>query len=647
MTWSITTPIYYVNGKPHIGHAYTTIAADAAARWMRRLGHDTFLLTGTDEHGQKVAEAAAARGMAPKVHCDDMVVGWRALMDRLGITYDRFLRTTDADHIAVVQGVLTWMKERDLIYRAEYTGWYSIAAERFWTEKDLVDGKCPDTGTAVVEITEANWFFRMSQFREPLLAHLAAHPEAIQPESRLNEVLGFLRQPLEDLCISRPKARMNWGIDLPFDPDFVTYVWFDALLNYATGAGWSPGKALSATRWPATVHLVGKDILTTHAVYWNTMLLALGLPLPTTLFAHGWWVSTDGRKMSKSLGNTIDVDGLIEGFGVDVLRWFLLRDVAFGADGAFSYDNFLVRTNADLANDLGNLAHRATSMTVSWRGGAVPPLAAPGPAEAALAELAHATVASVADAMPRLAFHEALEAIVGLVRAGNKYVDTRAPWALRKSGDEAGVDTVLRTLLELCHLVAALAAPVAPGKMAELGARLGRDAATLDTFARDVVHGQVAALGGLTTGAPIHHGDPLFPRFDELPAALAPAPAKETPMAPEAPPTPAVPTITYDDFAKIQLRVGRIVEAAPHPDADRLLCLKVDIGEAAPRSIVAGIRARFAPEALLGRQIVVVANLAPRKLRGVESHGMLLAASDGDLLVDLVSVDAPPGSVVR
>ncbi len=647
-TTYVTTPIYYVNGKPHIGHAYTTIVADVLCRWMRLIGDDVFFLTGTDEHGQKVLQAAEKRGLSPKAHCDDMVEVWKHTMQRLDVSYNRFIRTTDDDHVAVVQATLNQLHAQGDLYRSEYTGWYSTAAERFWTEKDLVDGKCPDTGTAVVQITEANWFFRMGSYQQRLIDHILANPSCIQPEGRRNEVLGFLRKPLEDLCISRPKARMGWGIEIPFDRDYVTYVWFDALLNYLTAAGWFPLRNVADTWWPAAVHLVGKDILTTHAVYWNTMLLAIGLPLPKTLLAHGWWVSGDGRKMSKSLGNVIDVDLLCDAFGVDALRWFLLREIALGADGTFSYDGFLVRYNADLANDLGNLAHRGLSMTTQWLGGVVPERGPLGPEEEGLDIFARATVSTFDTAMRALQPSVALAAAIALVSAGNKYIDTRKPWALNREGRVDELRTVQRTTLELCHLVAALLGPVMPEKTRELLAKLGRDDDTARTWLQTVLSG-APPLDGLTTGAPVRVGDPLFPRFRELPAAIAAL--FSAPPEPEPPPmaelAPTKPVITYDDFSKVDLRVARIVACAPHPNADRLLVLTVDAGEPTTRTIVAGIRSKFAPEQLIGRNIVIVANLAPAKLRGVESQGMLLAASAGDLLCDVIGADAPPGSLVK
>ncbi len=652
-TFYITTPIYYVNGAPHIGHAYTTTAADAIARYHRLAGRPAFFLTGTDEHGQKVLEAARARGMEPKAHCDDMVVRWKAMMAELDIRYDRFIRTTDPDHVAVVQGVLQRLHAKGELYKDTYTGWYSTAAERFWTEKDLVDGKCPDTGQPVVQITETNWFFKMSAYQDRLRAHIEAHPGFIQPASRRNEILGFLRKPLGDLCISRPKSRMGWGIELPFDRDFVTYVWFDALLNYLTGAGYQPdGRFDDSGRWPPDFQLLGKDILTTHSVYWITMLMALELPLPRTLFAHGWWTA-DGVKMSKSLGNTIDVLLLKEAYGLDATRYFLLREIAFGADGSFSYSGFQTRYNNDLANDFGNLAHRASSMTHKWMGGTVPALGPLGPLEQELRERTTATVRAVDEHLRALAFQQALEAVGALVRAGNKYIEETQPWALNKQGDTERLGTVLRHVLEICRVTGALYGFVMPTACGTLLERLGEP--DLGTVFRDVQRRAEAAvfpLDALREGAPLEMGDPLFPRFRELPSVIAERLApRETPAPPEKKKKKKKkkamkPTISYEDFARLDLRAGRVVRASKHPNADRLLVLQVDIGEPKPRQIVAGIAGRYAPEELEGAAVVVVANLAPAKLRGVTSEGMLLAAGAKEV-VDLVRVDAAPGVVVR
>ena len=512
----VTTPIYYVNGLPHIGHAYTSIVADAAARWQRLKGRPTRFLTGTDEHGQKVLEAAQARGLSPKDHVDALVVVWKATMDRLQIRYDRFIRTTDPDHEALVRRVLQQLWDAGEIYQDAYEGWYHVRDEVFVTDKDRTERLANGAGEDEFRrITETNYFFRMSKYQTALLDHIEANPDFIQPDNRRNEVKGFLRQPLGDLCISRPKSRMGWGIELPFDADFVCYVWFDALLNYVTGTGY-PEDGWEQW-WPVDYHLIGKDILTTHAVYWTTMLLALDIPLPEHLFAHGWWVSGDGEKMSKSAGNTIDIALLCDAFGVDAARYFFLREIRLGADGAFSYEGFLTRYNADLANDLGNLAHRALSMTTRWIGPQVPERDA---ADRQLSDLASATVRAVDGHFDALRFKEALEALWELVKAGNKHIDTTEPWAMNKAGDEAGLARVMRDVLEVCAVAAILLQPVMPTKAAELLAKVGlTPEAAWAKLAQLLAGGD--GLGVLAAGAPIELGDPLFPRFRQMPEAIA------------------------------------------------------------------------------------------------------------------------------
>jgi len=663
----ITTPIYYVNGTPHIGHAYTTIAADTAARWRRLKGQQAFFLTGTDEHGQKVLQKAQEREMEPQAHCDDMVVIWKDMWRKLGISNDEFVRTTDEPHRRCVQAVLQALWERDEIYKDTYAGWYSTTVERFWTEKDLVDGKCPETGLPVQKIEETNYFFKMSAYQQRLVDHIQDNPDFILPEKRRNEVLGFLRKPLGDLCISRPKARMSWGIELPFDSDYVTYVWFDALLNYLSVPGYLPdGDEGYLRTWPADYHLIGKDILTTHSVYWITMLMAMGVPLPRHIFAHGWWMSSDGAKMSKSLGNAIDVDLLIEEYGVCAARYFFLREIAFGADGGFSYQGFQTRYNADLANDLGNLAHRGLSMTRNWLGGEVPEAGSASELETELKAVAERALATYAKGMDELNFKGALDGLWELVRAGNKYVDSTAPWSLNKQGDKVRLGTVMRTVLELCQLAGALLLPVMPEKSAELLRRLGRTPELASEGLQALLAGQARLLEQLEPGTALDVSDPLFPRFRKLPPRIqamfgeeegASAGSmkqgkpkkkakKKKKKAKEPPPPMPADAIGYEDFAKVKLRAGRVLEAARHPGADKLLVLKVDVGEEAPRTIVAGIADKFAPEELVGRGIAVVVNLKPVKLRGVWSNGMLLAAG-GEAVQALLEADVEPGTVIR
>lgn len=657
----VTTPIYYVNGLPHIGHAYTTIAADVFARWHRLAGRQVFFLTGTDEHGQKVLQTAESRGMTAQDHVDDLVVHWKRMWERLDIAYDRFIRTTDADHIEVVQATLRQIWDAGLVEQRDYEGWYHVGDEIFVTDKDVEAGKYDPS--ELQRITESNYWFKMSAYQERLLAHLDANPDFIRPVARMNEVKGFLRQTLGDLCISRPKARMSWGIELPWDADYVCYVWFDALLNYLTGIGYHPDADNAGdwqTWWPATYQLLGKDILTTHSVYWSTMLMAMGVPLADCLYSHGWWTSTDGDKMSKSKGNAIDIGILVDEFGPDPARYFFLRDKGFGADGGFSYDGFLTRYNADLANDLGNLAHRGLSMTRNWLDGQTPALGEITPLETALYDVAGKAVAAMASGIESMSFNTALEGLWDLVKAGNKYVDDTQPWALNKAGNTERLQTVLRTVLEVCHLTACCLLPVMPNKANELLEKLGRSRQDAEACLREAVHAAdlgPIALDLLHEGQAIEPGDPLFPRLREMPAAIAAMfenesadtkkpkkKAKKKPPAKKRPEPPA--EIAFDDFAKLNLRTGRVITAAKHPKADRLLVLTVDIGEASPRQIVAGLAGRFAPDDLIGRTVVVVANLAPANLRGVESQGMILAAGDAEV-VDLVTVAADPGVVVR
>ncbi len=639
----ITTPIYYVNGEPHIGHAYTTVAADAAARWNRMLGKEVRFLTGIDEHGQKVLDAANARGMTPQEHCDDLMKVWKGMMESLNISYDRFIRTTDADHEANVQGVLQRLFDSGEIYEDQYIGWYLVKDEIFVTEKEK-DERIAN-GTNKVEhfrqIEERNYFFRMSKYADQLVAYIDAHPDFIQPTLRKNEVLGFLRKGLGDLCISRPKERMSWGIELPFDRDFVTYVWFDALLNYLTGTGYPEGDWSSW--WPADYQLIGKDILTTHAVYWTTMLMAMGVPLPQHLYAHGWWVSSDGGKIGKSEGNAIDVGLLCDSFGVDATRFFFLKEIKFGADGAFSYDIFLARYNADLANDLGNLAHRALNMTDKWLGGEVP---ARETADPALVATARAAVTAMAEGMGTLQYKDALEGLFALVGAGNKHVDRSEPWTLNREGRTDELKAVMRDLLEICALAGAMLLPVMPTKGAELLGKVGLSVAQGEALVRDLLAG-ADPLQALTPGVAVPVGDALFPRHREMPEAIARLFVKAEEQAPDEPaPLPDLDWIEYPDFEKVQLRVGKVLSAEEHPHADKLLVLQVEVGEARPRQICAGIKSRFPPADLVGRNVVVVVNLKPRKMRKLVSEGMILAAGS-DAVIDLVSAEAPPGEVVR
>lgn len=653
----VTTPIYYVNGKPHIGHAYTSIAADTLTRWNRLMGRGAWMLTGTDEHGQKVLEAANARGISPLAHIDDMLVHWKALLPMVSVEASDFIRTTEPRHTRVVQAVLQMLHDRGDIYADFYEGWYSTSAERFWTEKDLVDGKCPDTGQPVEWIKEKNWFFRMSKYAAQLEQWIEDRPDFIQPRSRRNEVLGALKKGVGDLCITRPKTRMGWGIEIPFDTDYVTYVWFDALLNYISAIGYHPDPAQREPRfdtlWPADFQLVGKDILTTHSIYWSTMLFALGLEPAHCLYAHGWW-TVKGGKMSKSLGNVLDPKLLVDSYGVDAVRYFLLREIPFGGDGDFDHEGFLLRYNVDLANDLGNLAHRTLTMTEKWLGAVVPALDPSTDVDLALEAQAAKTWAEYEAAMDGAQFHAALQALFDLVGAANKYIEVNAPWALNKSGDMVRLGGVMRRCQEVCRVASALLSPVCMGKSDELARKLGQDGVQWSHLDR---------LDGLVDGTTVASGDPLFPRLQELPPAIQAVvgpPVEAAPPAPKltksqkkaakkAAPTGPADVIEFEDFTKISLKTGTVLAAEVHPKADRLLVLTVDLGEDKPRTIVAGIAQTHAPADVLGRQVIVVANLAPRKLRGVPSEGMVLAITGDDGILALAgpSAEVPPGTPVR
>jgi methionyl-tRNA synthetase len=504
----LTTPIYYASGEPHIGHAYTTILADALARFYRQEGHDVLFLTGTDEHGQKIQEEAARRGVEPIDLCDQMAERFKEAWGDLDIGFDRFIRTTEHQHVAVVTAFLQRLYDRGHVYEGTYKGWYCVPDERYWTEKDLgPDQTCPDCGRTVTEIEESNWFFRMSAFQDDLIRHIEKNPDWIVPEVRKNEILGFLQKPLGDLSISRPKSRLKWGITLPFAQDHVAYVWVDALINYFTASGTLPPDPApddagwddtSASWWPADLHLIGKDILTTHAVYWPTLLMGVGLPVPRQLLAHGWWVVGD-TKMSKSLGNVVDPLQLREEFGTDALRWYLLREMPTGQDASYTPERFLIRYE-ELANVLGNLASRALSMTVKYREGVIP--AVPG---SGLDSAIGATLERVEDAIGSYRVHDALAAAMDLAREANGYVEEREPWAQAKDPSRAEeLDETLASLARVLVVLTALFQPVCPNRMAELSERLGlAGVPTLEEAVKLDV-----------SGNRVSKGTPLFPRKD-------------------------------------------------------------------------------------------------------------------------------------
>ncbi|NUN15180.1 MAG: methionine--tRNA ligase [Myxococcales bacterium] len=639
----ITTPIYYVNDRPHLGHAYTTILADVIRRYYDMLGAETWFLTGVDEHGQKVQDAAKKRGMTPIEHCDDMQRHFRDLWPQLQVSNDDFIRTTEPRHWNVVQKALSCLYDKGDIYEREYEGWYSPSVERFWTENELVNGRCPESGAEVVYLNEKNYWFRMSKYQERLLAWIESHPEFIVPESRKNEVLGFLARPLQDLCISRPKERLSWGIEIPFDSNYVTYVWFDALLNYATGVGLYADNARFDQWWPATVHLLGKDILTTHCVYWNTFLMALELPLPKHFVAHGWWL-IDETKMSKSLGNVVSPLSLRDKYGIDVLRYFLMKEMTLGLDANFSEEALVNRNNSDLANDLGNLLSRVTKLLKKEPFSSVVPARGDETAEdVETLDMVRSLPTTVGDKVRAWKINAAVEDVMTVVRRLNKYVNDTRPFSLVKENPQRA-GAVLYNVLEGLRFVATSLWPVIPRKAEQILVDIGWDAG--------VPRLSTLNFGDLESGCPVQVTQSLFPRHDWV-AGASDFPKEvvhESPLRPSPSPEKNMSTeneITFDDFAKLKMVVGEIMEAETVPKSDKLLRLVIDIGEE-KRQIVSGIAKYYDPEMLVGRRVVVLTNLQARKIFGLESRGMVLAAADSSGELALITPERymDPGAEV-
>ena len=640
----ITTPIYYVNAKPHLGHAYTTIIADTMKRFQQMMGKETFFLTGTDEHGDKIVQAAEKNECSPQEYVDQISQLFKDLWPELGICNDHFVRTTDAAHKKVVQDVLQKVYDTGDIYFGEYGGHYCYGCERFYTEKELEDGLCPQHQTKPEYIAEKNYFFKMSKYQDWLKKHIEDNPDFIRPERYRKEVLSLLDSgELEDLCISRPKSRLEWGVELPFDNNFVTYVWFDALLNYVSALDYPEGENFKKF-WPGVQHIVAKDILKPHAIFWPTMLKAAGFEPYNNLNVHGYWLVND-TKMSKSIGNVVAPLDMAKKYGNDTFRFFLLRDMHFGNDASFSEESLALRQNAELANDLGNLFSRVLSMVKKYFGGVVPQPAEYTEVDMELRELASNSCKNFQQLFDNVRFSYGIESLWELVRALNKYVDSSQPWTLAKEGDTARLGTVMYTMLECMRKVAVHLWPVMPESAEKLVAQLGLE---FDPLTANLP-AEVDSWGTLPVGIEIAPGSNLFPRvdIDKLRKEIeeAASAAKQAEKAEESTVQEVAAPIEFDDFAKVDLRIGKVLVVEDHPKADRLFRCEVDLGEEKPRQILAGLKEHFTAEDLLGRQVVVVANLKPRKIRGLESHGMMLALKTADGMEMLTaSGEVPAGT---
>ncbi len=641
-TFYITTPIYYPSDNLHIGHAYCSTAADSMARFKRMTGYDTYFLTGTDEHGQKIERKAKDKGVTPQAYVDHIVDGIKDLWKLMDISYNDFIRTTDERHVKAVQKIFKQLYDQGDIYKGEYEGWYCTPCESFWTELQLKDGKCPDCGRPVEKTREESYFFKLNKYQDWLIQYINDHPEFIQPASRANEMINnFLKPGLNDLCVSR--TSIKWGIPVDFDPKHTVYVWLDALTNYITALGYgSDDQHLYEKYWPADVHLVGKEIVRFHTIIWPIMLHALGLPLPKQVFGHGWLV-IDGKKMGKSVGNVVDPVVLCDRYSSDAVRYFLMREMPFGSDGEFTLKSMLMRINADLANDLGNLVSRTVAMIEKYFGGKVPAPTTLEDVDRDLWQLAENTPAAVEAQVDAFQFSNALQEIWKLVGECNKYIDVTQPWVLGRSEEtKPRLQTVLYTLAECVRRVAVMIGFVMPRTPERIFAQLGVEAEELKTW-----DSLLKGFAVLPEGLNVHKGEALFPRIDvqkELERDAKPAEEKkEAPKAEKKPEkkheTPEFPEeITIDTFCQSKMQVGRVLECTRVEKSKKLLQFRLSFGKDGERTILSGIAQWYKPEDLVGKQIVAVTNLKPRPIAGIESHGMILSALDDNGNLRLMSV---------
>lgn len=637
-TYYITTPIYYPSSNLHVGHTYCTVMADAMARFKRLCGYDVRFLTGTDEHGQKIETLAKAKGVTPQAYVDEVVDGIKKLWKTMEISYDDFIRTTEPRHVKRVQKIFMKMYENGDIYKSEYEGLYCTPCESFWTESQLVNGCCPDCGRPVQAAKEEAYFFKLSKYADKLLDLFEKDPKFLQPESRRNEMTSFIKQGLDDLCISR--STFDWGIPVPIDEKHVIYVWLDALTNYITALGYPDEPELYEKYWPANVHLVGKEIVRFHSIIWPAMLMSAGLPLPKQVLGHGWLL-LGGEKVSKSkaakAADVVDPVILIDRYGIDALKYFLLREYTFGQDGVFTNEVMLKRMNYDLANDLGNLVSRTVSMIEKYCGGYVPEANTSDSTDEDLKAVAIGAASKVEEQMDKFSFNMALEEIWILVRRANKYIDEKMPWALAKEPErKAELDTVMHNLAEAIRIISILIEPFMHTTSKEIRKQMGlwySEAVWEDAFAFDMMNGEQ-----------VKKGSAIFPRLD-IEKELSELAELNTAGEAENIPLKLKPEITYDDFDKIDFRVGTIVKAEKHPKADKLLVFQIKMGTEM-RQVISGVAEDFTPQEMEGQKVIVVANLKPRQLRGMESAGMLLFAENGKRC-EIVTTKAPDGESVN